>query len=307
MVCVTTSVANWCGSNQTDRKEKSVGDIMILLEEALRRFKLIGRSIGSLASNKACPVSALSWIANVEWSDHPSCAHPLICDIVINAADDVYTTQADREALVRAGVTGLIDTAGVPTEVVLAAISGARLLHVLAGEAHTTEEMRLMVPPVTQALCMLEGITAWKKGARGYTGPLFLAGLRLGVSTRVDLHGCNLRDADFRGAKFVYATFRGADLRGANTSRADFTGTNFAEADLRDTDFTLADLYGANFSCADLRGANFAHADLFAANFCGANVDGADFTGADLRSVQWTYPVVPPGWRLVHGLLKQAS
>lgn len=44
--------------------------------------------------------------------------------------------------------------------------------------------------------------------------------------------GCDLTNADLRGANLRYADLRGADLRGANLSNADLRGANLTGAKL---------------------------------------------------------------------------
>jgi hypothetical protein len=281
-----------------------VGNIMDRVEEALNRFKLVKETAGSEEKGTACPVSALSWIAGTEWSDHPSCAHPMICDITINAADDIETTPNDLEALVRAGVTGLIDTADIPTEVVLAAISGARLLHLLAGKAHMSPT-GFFVPPVTQALCVLEAISAWKDGVRGETGPLFLAGVKF--CAFADLADLDLSGADLRRVNLDSANMSGVNLQGANLRDASLIRANLLDADLRGADFTDTDLRGANLTHANLDGAIFVYARLDFANLTGPWVDGADFMNAGMYMARWTHSTTPPGWEIRRGHLVSRS
>jgi hypothetical protein len=263
-----------------------------LVEEALRRFTLVAGSAGDPDKGTACPVSALSWVAREEWSDHPECAHPLICDIVIDTADDPSTTPEEREALVRAGVTGLLDTADVPTEVVLAAISGSRILHGLAGQPET------LVPT---ALCVLEGVTAWKRGHRGDTGPLFFAGMswESACFSHLDLSGADLRRTDFCDAYLVGTDFTRADMYDTNVSGADMRESNLSEVDL-----SLALVSNASLAGARLSGARFVDADLTAADLRGAVIDGdTDFTGADLTAALWSGIDPPPGWEARDGRL----
>jgi uncharacterized protein YjbI with pentapeptide repeats len=103
---------------------------------------------------------------------------------------------------------------------------------------------------------------------------------------RSDLHG-----VDLRGAQYVGSNFAGSNLRGANLERAKLIGVNFSKSDMRDArldsstlvgaDFANAALDGASFrgavvcvrgdhgvSCIDLRGATLSHTDFRGALFC---------------------------------------
>jgi hypothetical protein len=262
------------------------GDRAARVEEALERFELVAGSEGDPDIGTACPVSALSWVAGEEWSDHPECAHPMICDVVIEAADDPATTPEDREALVRAGVTGLLDTADVPTEMVLAAISGSRILHGLAGRRRT---------PVSRALCVLEGVTAWKQGARGFTGPLVL--LRTGF-VGASLNGLDLSGADLRYSNFDYADIAYTDLSGADMRHCMLRDAVLLDSDLSSADLSFADLRHASLFQARLSGTRFVGADLTRANLRGVVIDSrTDFTDARLTAALWPDLDPPPGWK----------
>jgi hypothetical protein len=256
-------------------------------EEALERFDLIVGWVGDPQKGTACAVSALSWVAGEPWSDHPQCAHPLLCDIVTSGNDAPDTTPEDREALVRAGVTGLLDTVDVPTEVVLAALSGARLLPVLAGRGPVAAQGYMAT--AVSALCVLKGVTAWRQGARGFTGPLFLDAT-FWQNPRVSIY-------DWRYANLSGMDMRGAQLGGAGMARARLSGANLSGAHLRFADFRQADLSSANLAGSDL-----SFADLR-----GATVDGADFTDADLTLAEWSDIDPPPGWKQVDGRLYPAD
>jgi hypothetical protein len=80
---------------------------------------------------------------------------------------------------------------------------------------------------------------------------------------RVNLAGCDLRQAQLAAAALASAKLSGARLAGA---------------DLRGADLGYADLEGA-----DLAGANLSGARLFAARLSGANLAAAEFGQADLR------------------------
>jgi hypothetical protein len=262
------------------------------VEEALRRFTFVAGSEGNPDKGTACPVSALSWVAKEEWSDHPDCAHPMICNVVIEAADDPATTQEDREALVHAGVTGLLDTADVPTEVVLAAISGSRIMHGLAWQQRT---------PVSHALCVLEGISAWKQGYRSDTVPLFLAGMhwKYACFDHLDLSGADLRRTNFYEADLADTDLSGADMRHSMLCSADMRDSDLSSADLSKADLRDAILAGARLS-----GTRFVGADLTGANLRGVVIDSrTKFTRARLTSALWSDIDPPPGWELSDGRL----
>jgi len=91
----------------------------------------------------------------------------------------------------------------------------------------------------------------------------------------VDLHGSDLRDADFMGAM----------LRRANLSGCFLNPAHFYRSDLREADLTRALLNGANLRGADLRGANLEGADLDAATLSNANLTGASLRRANLSRV----------------------
>jgi uncharacterized protein YjbI with pentapeptide repeats len=256
------------------------------VEEALRRFTFVAGSEGNPDKGTACPVSALSWVAKEEWSDHPDCAHPLICNVVIEASDDPSTTQEDLEALVWAGVSGLLDTAAVPTEVVLAAISGSRILHGLAGQPET---------PVSTALCVLAGVTAWKQGVRGNNLPLVL--LRT-CFVGASLNGLDLSGADLRYSNFDYADIAYTDLTGADMRHCMLRDAVLRDSDLSSADLSFADLRHASLFQARLSGTRFVGADLTAADMRRTVIDNhTDFTDARLASVLWPDLDPPPGWK----------
>jgi hypothetical protein len=268
------------------------GDRAARVEEALERFELVAGLEGDPDIGTACPVSALSWVAGEEWSDHPECAHPMICDVVIEASDDPSTTQEDLEALVWAGVSGLLDTAAVPTEMVLAAISGSRIMHGLARQPET---------PVSTALCVLAGVTAWKQGVRGNNLPLVLLHTRfVGASLNgLDLSGADLRYSNFDDADIAYTDLTGADMRHCMLRDA-----VLLDSDLSSADLSFADLRHASLFQARLSGTRFVGADLTRANLCGAVIDShTDFIDANLTAALWPDIDPPPGWKQVDGRL----
>ena len=113
----------------------------------------------------------------------------------------------------------------------------------------------------------------------------------------VDLHGCDLSEADLAEEDLTGADLRGTILSGANLAGAllasvDAAGANLYQsdlsgADLHGTDLTDANLEYAELSTADLSGSvarrtSFFQANATGANFVGADLTQADFTGAEL-------------------------
>ena len=176
------------------------------IAEALSRFTLVSGA-GSESTDTACVMTALSWVIGGGWSDHLSCAHPILNIWAIQANDVVGTTPDQRAELVRAGATGILDTWWVPTEVVLSAWSEA----VKGAGAET---------PADRMLDICKSVTEWKAAAAKRRPNLVGANLR-GANLRgadlrdADLGDADLRRADLRGADLVGADLRGADLRGA--------------------------------------------------------------------------------------------
>ena len=95
------------------------------IDEALAKFRLI-KGAGSESGGEGCVTSLVSWLAGEPWSDHPRCAHRLLCDLVIRGNDHASTTEAEQVELLRAAdAGGLLDTWWIPTTVVVAAIAAA--------------------------------------------------------------------------------------------------------------------------------------------------------------------------------------
>ena len=190
------------------------------VDQALERFELVGGTPGSESDGTACAMSLLSWVDGSVWSDHPECAYPRLADVVIAANDAAATTVEQRVELVRAGVTGVLDTWWLPGVVVAWAIAEG----IKAGD-----------DPVARALATMAAVGRWKTSE---------------VKPRPDLRGADLRDAvlsgaDLRDAVLSRAVLRDAVLRDAVLSRAVLRG-----ADLRDADLRGADLRGAVLSGA---------------------------------------------------------
>ena len=170
------------------------------VDQALERFELVGGTPGSESDGTACAMSLLSWVDGSVWSDHPECAYPRLADVVI-AANDAAATTVERVELVRAGVTGVLDTWWLPGVVVAWAIAEG----IKAGD-----------DPVARALATMAAVGRWKTSE---------------VKPRPVLSDADLRDADLRGA-----VLRGADLSGADLRGADLRGAVLSDADLRDAD-----------------------------------------------------------------------
>ena len=193
---------------------------------ALKEFDLISGP-GSEDSKKACAMTLLAWCAGREWSDAPSCAHPLIRTAVIHVNDASGTTPKMREAIVRAGKDGILDTWWIPAPVIAVAFA------LESKDENIAEYDRL--------LRALDRIAKWK----------------LDKGLPPNLAGANLARADLAGAYLARADLAGADLAGANLTDANLTGAYLARAYLAG-----ADLTGANLTGADLTGAYLARANL---------------------------------------------
>ncbi|NEQ48033.1 MAG: pentapeptide repeat-containing protein [Leptolyngbya sp. SIOISBB] len=128
----------------------------------------------------------------------------------------------------------------------------------------------LVIFPVMATLCLAGSVLA--------ESPLPEEPHLLNVQQLLSTHlcpGCDLADADLRGAHLI-----GADLRDANLTGADLSWVNLEGADL-----TGADLTGANLTGAFLTNATLINADLDNANFSQAQLYFVDVTGASLDNV----------------------
>lgn len=112
---------------------------------------------------------------------------------------------------------------------------------------------------------------AWRERHRDV--PLDLHDL---VAPGVDLHGADLRNANFTDADLSLASLVGADLSNAILYRTDLSG-----ADLRDARIRRSALDGV-----DLRGANLSGVDLADAAVSGAWFDSTDLQQANLGDVR---------------------
>ena len=204
------------------------------ISTALKEFDLISGP-GSEDSKKACAMTLLAWCAGREWSDAPPCAHPLIRAAVIHVNDASGTTPKMREAIVRAGKDGILDTWWIPAPVIVVAFA------LESKDENIAEYDRL--------LRALDRIAKWK--------------LDKGLPP-------NLTDAYLTRANLAGANLAGADLAGADLADADLAGANLAGAYL-----VRANLAGAYLTGANLAGANLAGANLAAAYLTGANLTGA--------------------------------
>ena len=250
------------------------------VDQALERFELVGGTPGSESDGTACAMSLLSWVDGSVWSDHPECAYPRLADVVIAANDAAATTVEQRVELVRAGVTGVLDTWWLPGVVVAWAIAEG----IKAGD-----------DPVARALATMAAVGRWKTSEVKPRPVLRGADLRGAVLSRAVLSGADLSDADLsradlsravlRGAVLSGAVLRGADLRGAVLRGADLRGAVLSGADL-----SRADLSDADLSRAVLRGAVLRGAVLRG----GAGLSGAGLSGA--RGNKWT--MLPDGWQV---------
>jgi hypothetical protein len=249
------------------------------IDSALKEFTLIG-GVGSPESKKACAMTLLSWVAGRPWTDHPPCAHRILCDIVILGNDADSSTARSRASLVKAGQVGVLDTWWIPGEVI--------------AWAQIRPEGRWLSPHQF-AIYVLKRIAKWK-GTKGLLGDL-------------DLTSANLRSADLRSANLTSADLRSADLRSANLRFANLTSADLRFANFRSADLRFANLTFANLTSADLTFANLTSADLRSANLRFANFRSADLTSANLRSANLTSANLtgsfgipdgglPKGWKL---------
>ena len=253
------------------------------LDEALARFELVAGP-GSETGGKACAMTALSWIDGKAWTDRPECAHPILASLAVRANDYDDTTPQQRADIVRAGVTGILDTWWVPTTVVLACLAMSR-----------------DDDPVAEVLGTVDKVAHWKAGPKdrpnlgdanlrgAYLGGANLRGANLrGANLRgAYLRGANLGDANLRGANLGGANLRGAYLRGAYLGGANLGGANLGDAYLGDANLGDAYLGGANLGDAYLGDAYLGDAYLGDAYLGGAN--GTPLGG------------LPNGWQLVDG------
>ena len=190
------------------------------LEEALDKFTLVTGTAGSETDMTACAASLLSWVDGGPFTDHPTCAHPIINSLVIRAFDADATTDDERVSIVKAGMTGMLNTWDIPTAVVVMAHS----------RTEPGDDPRSLA-----ALCLdvLDAITWWKSDKQ-----------------RPNLYRADLTGADLYRADLYRANLYGADLTGANLTRANLTRANLTRADLTGADLTRANLTGANLTGA---------------------------------------------------------
>ena len=174
------------------------------ITKGLKDFELIA-GVGSEASKQACAMTLLAFLNGRGWVDHPDCASHLIADNVIRANDDSDTTPEMRAELVQAGAEGVLDTWWVPSEVVLAGLTGE------GGQFERT-------------MGLLAFVAKWKK-SKGRPD-LREANLREADLHEVDLHEADLREADLHEADLHGANLRGANLHGANLRGAYLGGAN---------------------------------------------------------------------------------
>lgn len=117
---------------------------------------------------------------------------------------------------------------------------------------------------------------------------LFHAELSGATLNRASLQGAFLSSANLSYAKLNGANLQGADLGFNISTREDIYGTNLEEAELKEADLKGARLYHVNLSNANLSGANLKEVDLESAYLSGANLKGANLEGANLKAVDLT-------------------
>ncbi|MEX1317998.1 MAG: pentapeptide repeat-containing protein [Synechococcaceae cyanobacterium] len=104
-----------------------------------------------------------------------------------------------------------------------------------------------------------------------------LRGQRALQDLQPDMHGRQLRQAEFLKASLEGYDFSEADLRGAVFNNSSLQGADLSGANLEDV---VA--YATRFDDSDLRGAVLHNAMLMQSRFSGARIDGADFSDAVL-------------------------
>ncbi|MBI3420169.1 MAG: pentapeptide repeat-containing protein [Proteobacteria bacterium] len=103
--------------------------------------------------------------------------------------------------------------------------------------------------------------------------------------TGAQLQAAELRDNDFRMARFLRADLRGADFSGSNLMRASLQLALLGPLKLPggkaiNASFSRCNLRFADLTGADLRGVNFSGADLTATDLRGADMEGSGMDGA---------------------------
>jgi TIR domain-containing protein/pentapeptide repeat protein len=120
-----------------------------------------------------------------------------------------------------------------------------------------------------------------------------------------DLHGMDLRRANFNNVVLCRANLSGANLSEASLIGADLTEANLSKATLNKANLSGASLYKADLSEASLTEANLTGTNLRGTNLIGVNLDRADLSGAtiekthigsvDLRQVKGLTELWHPG------------
>jgi hypothetical protein len=94
--------------------------------------------------------------------------------------------------------------------------------------------------------------------------------------------GCDLANADLRGAHLIGADLRAANLTGADLSWVNLEGADLTGADLTGADLTGAFLTNATLMNADLDNANLSQAQLYFVDVTGASLDNVNLAGATI-------------------------
>ena len=97
---------------------------------------------------------------------------------------------------------------------------------------------------------------------------------------QTDLSGCDLSNANLRGAPWAEVNLAGANLN---------------NADLRDADLSNANLAGVDLTAADLNRAVLTGANLTGADLTRANLGGAELADAIVDDVVWVSTTCPSG------------
>lgn len=172
-------------------------------ENLLGEFTLI-EGAGSKVRRTACAMSLLCMVDDPygEFTDKPDCAHPVLNSIVISANDSGISEEL-KATLVRAGVTGVLDTWWIPSIVI----------------AKVQAEMNTINPDVlnnryNRAIVALDFISKWKENREK------IVSLRYDDLNGANLQGLDLRGVDLMGADLRFARLRYTMLHDANLRNA---------------------------------------------------------------------------------------
>jgi hypothetical protein len=103
-----------------------------------------------------------------------------------------------------------------------------------------------------------------------------------------DLSGAILFGADLTGANLTNVNLSGALITNANLTNVDLTGVNLTNVSLVGVNLTNVNLSNVNLGGKTLRNSNLTGANLFGANLSSANLSGASLTDANLAGANLT-------------------